>query len=214
MSGRSHGSHKTAISNSSETGKPLTPISHRANKPIRFAFDFRKAVQAAAVLAKREPCEMISRMRLLKLLYIAEREALKEIGQPITGDSLAALENGPILSGFYDIIKGEAERSIVFEKYFTSAGYQLKLTKSPGVGALNRWEIRKLHAVSDRYRDVDDWALSEETHGFPEWKKNNRGKSSGPIPVEDVLNAVGCSAHTAKVAENAQVAKAITELWS
>lgn len=182
-------------------------------KPIRFAFDFRKALQAAAVLARREPSRTISRMRLLKLLYIADREALKEIGRPITGDRLAALENGPVLSGFYDIVKGESQRSAVFEEHFAGIGYQVKLAKSPGMGALNRWEIRKLTAVSDRYRDVDDWALSEETHQFPEWRKNQAGKSSRPIPVEDVLEAVGRASKADNVAKNAQVSKAIAKLW-
>ncbi|HEY3325417.1 MAG TPA: Panacea domain-containing protein [Planctomycetota bacterium] len=186
----------------------------RKTQPIRFAFDFRKTLQAAAVLAKLEPCEIISRMRLLKLLYIADRDALRETGSPITGDKLAALQNGPILSGLYAIIRGETQRSAVFEKYFAAVGYYVKLRKSPGLGALNRWEIRKLKAISERFKGTDDWALSEVSHGFPEWQKNNPGQSSRPIPVEDVLEAVGMADRAQKIAVSAQRAKAIAELWS
>jgi len=35
---------------------------------------------------------------LLKLLYLADRDALKEIERPITGDRYFSLKNGPVLS--------------------------------------------------------------------------------------------------------------------
>jgi len=185
----------------------------KAGKPIRFLFDFRKALQAAAVLTKREPCEMIPRMRLLKLLYIADREALKEIGCPITGDRFIALPNGPVLSGLYEAMKGETQRSLAFEKCFTGIGYCVKLARSPGLSALNRYEIRKLQEVSDRCKDKDDWALSELSHEFPEWKKHSSGQPSRSISVEDVLEAVGRSGIAGKVRRNAELTKAVAELW-
>jgi uncharacterized phage-associated protein len=185
----------------------------KATRAIRFMFDHRKTLQAAALLTKREPESIISRMRLLKLLYIADREALAEIGRPITGDRLAAMKKGPVLSGFYDIIKGESVHSRHFETYFWQSGFRVGLRKSPGVGLLNRYEVRKLQDVSERFEKLDDEDLSEITHGFPEWKRHQRGDSSEHIPVEDVLEAVGRAGKAGKVREKAEVAKAIAELW-
>ena len=151
-------------------------------------------------------------MRLLKLLYIADRESLKEIGRPISGDSLLAMKKGPLLSGFYEMIKGESVQSQLFDTYFQQSGFHLELKKSPGIGLLNRYEIRKLREVSARYENTDDDDLSLMTHQFPEWK--DPGNSSRHIPVEDVLEAVGRADKTDKVRRNAEVARAVAKLWS
>lgn len=71
-----------------------------------FAFKFDKALQAAAYLLRRETCREMNYMRLLKVLYLADRESIRESGAPITGDKIAAMERGPVLSGVFDLIKG------------------------------------------------------------------------------------------------------------
>ena len=181
------------------------------SKAIDFRFDSHKAIQAAGVLAQCDPSKsMISRMRLLKLLYIADREALKEIGRPITGDRLVAMKKGPVLSRFYDMIKGPKGE---LDEFFESTGYHLKLIKSPDDGDLNRYEIKKLKEVSDRYKDLDDEELSELTHAFPEWKKHDPGGSSETISVEDVLDALGASDQIEYVRQNANMDLAVAELW-
>jgi hypothetical protein len=37
-------------------------------------------------------------VRLLKLLYIADREMMAEAGAPVTGDRAVAMDHGPVLS--------------------------------------------------------------------------------------------------------------------
>jgi uncharacterized phage-associated protein len=158
---------------------------------VHFRFDFAKALQAAAELLRHEPGKQMSRLRLLKLLYIADREALQETGRPITCDAAVAMRHGPVLTRLYDIMKGEHVNSPEFDRHVEQQGYQLTLVGDPGKDRLNRFEIRKLRALSERYRDMGDWDLAEETHGFPEWKRNDPGDSSRPIPFEHVLEAVG-----------------------
>lgn len=156
------------------------------------AFDTTKTIQAAAVLLKQHAGRM-SRLRLLKLLYIADRETLQETGRPITGDRVAAMKNGPVLSRTYDLIKGEDFAAPAWEEFIQREGPQdVRLRKEPGVGKLSRQEIAKLTAVSDRYSASDDWDIAEITHDFPEWKKNKpEGNSRAWIPLDDLLEAMG-----------------------
>ena len=56
---------------------------------------------------------------------------------------------------------------------------------------LSRGEIEKLAEVTDRYRDVDDWTLSEATHEFEKWTRNYTGDAVAHIPWRDVLAAQG-----------------------
>jgi Protein of unknown function (DUF4065) len=50
-------------------------------------------------------------VRLLKLLYIADREMMAEAGAPVTGDRAVAMDHGPVLSHVYDLVKGKAARA-------------------------------------------------------------------------------------------------------
>jgi len=178
------------------------------------SLDLKKTLQAAALLARLEPGSTISRMRLLKLLYIADREALKEIGRTISNDAHAALKKGPILSGFYNVIKGEDVGSRQFERHFESIGYRLKLIRAAGIARLNRFEIRKLHEVSERFSAADDEDLSEITHDFAEWKKNKPlGNSSNPIPFDQLVEAVGRKEKKKAARRRAVLHSAIDELW-
>ena len=60
---------------------------------MTFRFSFEKSLQAAGVLLGLDGGRM-ERIRLLKLLYIADRELLAESGRTITGDRAVALITG------------------------------------------------------------------------------------------------------------------------
>jgi uncharacterized phage-associated protein len=64
---------------------------------MNFRFHFDRTLQASAYLLHLRKGRM-SQLRLLKLLYIADREWLAESGYPITGDHARALKNGPVLT--------------------------------------------------------------------------------------------------------------------
>ena len=70
---------------------------------MRFLFDERKAAQAAVYLIKKRS-DQINYMKLNKLLYLADRKALFEAGQPITGDRMVSMPKGPVLSDILDLI--------------------------------------------------------------------------------------------------------------
>src|SRR5665213_105911 len=151
-----------------------------------------KVAQAAAALMRMEVLHRMSRLRLLKLLYIADRELLQERSRPLTGDCPIAMDNGPVLRGTYSLIKGADFHSTQWEKFFRNEGRDVHLINDPGVGKLSQQEIQKLHAISTRLSEWDDWAIAEYTHGFAEWIKNRPAKgSSNPISIDDLLEATG-----------------------
>lgn len=155
-------------------------------------FDPIKAAQASAVLLKTEPARRMSRLRLLKLLYIADRECLKERKRPITGDRPVAMDHGPVLSHTYDLLKGKDVGSPAWDRYLHTVGRDVELVEDPGVGKLSRYEIERLQEVANRFRDWNDWKVADYTHEFPEYKRNEPPKGSrNPIPVDHVLEAIG-----------------------
>ena len=157
---------------------------------MTFRFNFEKTLQAAGVLLHLEEKRM-SRLRLLKFLYIADRELLAEAAHPITGDVGYAMKYGPVLSRVYDLIKGTGPRAVEWDDYIHSDGYLVKLVKEPARSKLSKEEVEKLHEIVDRYRGTLDDELSDETHAFPEWKKHYVEGHGGAcrIPWEDMLRA-------------------------
>lgn len=157
-----------------------------------FRFKLKKTIQAIAVLFREEHVERMPYIRLLKLLYVADRESLQETGRPITGDHVVAMDHGPVLSRTYDLIKGETVGTDVWSGFFRRCHYLLEIVAQPDVGELSRYEIEKLQSVAKRHEDDNDWHIVNQTHAFDEWKRNQPvSGSSRPIPFEDVLRAVG-----------------------
>ena len=154
---------------------------------LHFRFKFDRALQASACLLRLDGKKM-SYLRLLKLLYVADREWLGENGESIVGDRAVAMKQGPVLSTVYELIKGNASRAGEWDDFIHTEGYAVELVKDPGRGKLSKGIVEKLAEVTERYRHLDDWELSELTHGFREWADHFHGTAS-PIPWEDVLRA-------------------------
>ena len=160
---------------------------------MKFRFNFEKSLQATGVLLRLEDGWM-PYMRLLKLLYIADREMLAETASSITGDRGCAMKRGPVLSHVYDLIKGCGPRFDDWERHIRTRHYRVNLVDDPGRGKLSKGEVEKLAEVSERFRDRDQWDLSELSHEFPEWKANwPEGAEGGsyPIPWEEMVTAQG-----------------------
>lgn len=161
------------------------------SKQMVISFNITKVIQASAMLLKQHGGRM-SRLRLLKLLYIADRESLAETLQPITGDHAVAMDHGPVLSQTYSLIKREHYQSALWDQYITQEGPQdHRLLAEPGNGKLSRYEIEKLIQVSERYRLSNDYDIAIETHKYQEWINNQpQPGSSRFIPFDDVLAAL------------------------
>lgn len=160
-------------------------------KIANFPFEVAKAVQSFGVLFSSENDPKVAFYRLLKLLYISDREFLKETGRPIVGGTDVAMKKGPLNSQTYDLIKGEHPDSNVFLKYFTKDGKRLLVMRTdPGRDDLSRREVRKLMEVSERYRDLDDDELGDLTHEFLEYSQNYVEDTSRPISLQSKLEAL------------------------
>jgi len=160
---------------------------------MNLRFNFERTLQASAYLLRLDGKRM-GYLRLLKLLYIADREWLADTGESITGDRVHAMKYGPVLSNVYDLIKGNGSKAGVWDDYVHNEGYAVKLVADPGRGDLSKGIVSKLTEVTERYREIDDWELSERTHEFKEWVSHYSPEGPPvPIPWQDVLEAQGKS---------------------
>lgn len=181
-----------------------------------FRFNTLKIVQAAAVLLRLEQTRRMPYLRLLKLMYIADRESLRKARRPIIGSRAVAMKNGPLHSELYDLIKGEHIDEPLWSKFIEKHGYQVELNSDPGVSELSRHDIEILTRVFDDHSAMGEWDLVEETHAYPEWKKHYpdpQANTSCTIPLEDILEAVGLSAAKDEILAEVQEDHALDALF-
>lgn len=152
---------------------------------IQFRFDPRRAADAAAYLLKLAGGVM-NYMRLIKLLYVADRISLDRFGRPIVGDRYVSMKHGPVLSNLYNLIKEQAEPpawSVLIER---DSETTVRLLSDPDLGSLSDADITILDEVTRLYRELDQYKLRDMTHDeFAEWQ--NPGNSSRELPVERIL---------------------------
>jgi uncharacterized phage-associated protein len=181
-------------------------------------FDIDKTIQAAAYLLKRQPSRCENYMRLLKLLYIAERTSLAKRAVPICGDTPYAMRRGPVFSRTLDLIKGKDPFSEKWEQFIQKCGYNVHLKADPGNLHLSRADISILERVADRFQSCDEWALVRWCHRhLPEYQKNwkNRGtEKCCRIPLEDVLSEIGRLGDQSRIIEELNADLAFKRLFS
>ena len=117
--------------------------------------DVEKAIQAVGVLLRREG-KRAGRLRLLKLLYIADRTSLMKTGCQILGSRIVAMKHGPLHSEVLDLINGDHIRAPQWSRYFRNVGYTVVLAEEPAIGKLSRFEIELLNQVVDDHRNCCD----------------------------------------------------------
>jgi uncharacterized phage-associated protein len=181
---------------------------------MAYTFKADKTVQAVAALLKREYGKRTNYMRLLKLLYLADRVSIQETGRPITGDRVYAMDRGPVLGNVLNLIKSEHPESTLWDWAIQKNGYDIELVADPGNGSLSRYELRKLHEVSAEHVDHDEWDMVRITHELPEWKLNEPQKGSRKdISVEDILDAVGRGADKEDILADAEYARRMDRVF-
>jgi uncharacterized phage-associated protein len=83
---------------------------------MHLRFWVERAIQASACLLRLDGDRM-GYLRLLKLLYIEDREWLDQTGESITGHRAYAMKYGPVLSTLYRLIKGKGSRAGKWNAY-------------------------------------------------------------------------------------------------
>jgi len=73
---------------------------------LKNLFNEKKAAQAAAYFLFRAGGPL-SVLKLMKLLYFAERRSFEKFGEPMIGDRLVSMPHGPVLSCTHNHMNGE-----------------------------------------------------------------------------------------------------------
>ena len=153
-------------------------------------FDEAKATQLAARILSKRGGQM-HYIKLLKLMYLVDREALLRWGIPVSTDKYVSMDNGPVLSRVLNLITEEMPKPQWSQFISPPMGdYEVTLLNPPQTDRLSRAEEKLIDEVYEKYGHWNRWKLIEDVmHKFPEWE-HPQG-SSKPLPIRAILKAGG-----------------------
>lgn len=183
MAGGSSPKGWTIVQASQERGNSVRRVSERPR------FNIEKATEATAYLIQLcSPRRPIKFMKILKLLYLAEREALREWERPIIYDSYCSMDHGQVLSNTYNLMKRQT-RYHQWDEHIQHRWYLwLALRKPVQLRKLSRAEAELLERIANEYGHLKEFELAELTHQLPEYKEAHG--SSIPTTMADLLGAL------------------------
>jgi uncharacterized phage-associated protein len=159
---------------------------------VEFKLDWDKAVAAVTYLASRNVPEL-TKGKLCKLVFLADKYHLVRYGRLITGDSYFAVENGPIpsvtLDKLNDVEQERGERLatlIALDRKFSYP--RLSAKETYGIENLSDSDVMALNYVIEKFGKMNWLELRALTHELPAYKKawEHRGDAKRvPMVFED-----------------------------
>jgi len=166
-------------------------------------FDEKKASHVAAffLFKANQKRGNLTVLKLMKLMYLAERTSYARFGEPITGDRLVSMPHGPVLSQTLDLINNgsQAQNNGGWDDWIAErSGRDLALkdpstirTPKEDLDHLSDSDLEILEGIWNQFGSLSAKKLEAFTHNpknCPEWEDPDG--SSIPIKMEVLLSAL------------------------
>ena len=149
---------------------------------ICFGYDPAKATQVVLWLVHKH-LGPLDKLKLVKLVFYADRQHLARYGRPIVGGCYYAMPNGPVSSELLDCIQDSAGGE---NPAFELTDLKVRAKMSPDEEFLSESDIEVLEETDEEFGKLDPWHLRNMTHKLKAWKKNKPlPKGRRPLPYED-----------------------------
>lgn len=167
---------------------------------MNFTIDKPKAVEALVLVAARLPG--VTRFHASKALYFAEFDHLQKYGRPIFGDRYIAMDNGPVPSFIYDVLKGEeapkdralTEGALDVNTRWKTPEYNAR--REPDLSLFSQSDLESIEWAIGHVKGRSFGAISDETHKHHAWRN---AFLNAPMEYRDMLD--GANAEVVELAE-------------
>lgn len=193
-------------------------------------FNEKKAAEVAAffLIKAANRNASITVLKLMKLMYLSERESYRLYGEPITGDALVSMPHGPVLSTTLNLINTtpeERDGSGYWDKLIAEREDRyMALRPDTGIATtddllqLSQADVDILQDIWSKFGSRSAFSLRNHTHdsnNCPEW--TDPDGSSIPIAMETLFRALGfgeeqVKATIANIEQQAWVAENLSSL--
>ena len=163
-------------------------------------FDIQKMIQVVNHVIDRYDGR-INYTKLIKELYLADKECLLKNGYLITDNNLVCMKMGPVLENLYRLIRGEHANSAIQTKwnsFFYKSSFDLvKLIENRlPEDRLNMNEIQILDDVDNRCHNMTYSELTDMVHDAAICPETIKTDSSVDLPLGRIMKKAGISSAT------------------
>lgn len=172
----------------------------------------KKAAQLIAALILKGQGASINVLKAVKLVYLVDRESIRQTGFPVLDEDRYSMPLGPVNSLTYRHINGEYDLEACgwADVLQDKANHNMALARRDmtldDLEELSEADLSCVDEVWNKFGHMDQWQLVEWTHNpenVPEWEDPNGG--SNKIPYRRILQALGVE--NADELEEAQIAQ-------
>lgn len=153
-------------------------------------FDETKSAQMAAYLAQQSK-DPVDKLKLIKLIYLTEREFLARHLLPMTLDEFYSMKNGPVASSALDGLNGRLNKAF-WEKWIKNKSNKIsavKVRSRDEFDDLSDADIEVLNAVWAEFGSYTTSQIWQHVHTkCPEYQAVEQGRL--PISYNDLLTAL------------------------
>lgn len=135
-------------------------------------------------------------LKLIKLMYLADRQAMAESGFSLTGDLVVAMPHGPVLSLTLNYINGDLEssedgwESWISDRENHEVAFRPRPAGRDELDELSPADLDVLARVWQRFGSMSKYQIRDYTHDHcPEW--DDPLGSSKPISFQRIFEALG-----------------------
>lgn len=153
-----------------------------------------KVVQTLGFLLNLDENRKMNRVKLIKLLWAADRFHLRKYGRTVSRTDYVAMTHGPVSSLALDIARVTRDFALsddaikYIEHYFTATERETVMSLSPGEGHLSRTDKDALQWAWDTFSASETFELADTvSHAYPEWSQHRRffeASKSGSRPID------------------------------
>ncbi len=155
-------------------------------------YEPEKAEQVAAFFTIKANGK-ISKLRLVKLIYLADREFAARYDEPMLYDHLVSMPLGPVNSITLNMLNGDLGSAAIGEYVVRPANDRIELVEGDlsidDLGQLSDADVEVLGQVWQEHQHKSMTALLNYVHALPEWE-DPQG-SSIPISYERLFSVLG-----------------------
>lgn len=150
----------------------------------------RKVAQMCVYFALKEG-EGIEKLKLIKLIYLSDREFIRKYGDPITWDEYYSLPHGPVCSAALNCINKVIYKEVTDGYFLMNGNFLVPVSRleERDLDELSRAEIEVMASVWMVHGHLSASQLRNYSHEHcPEYTEIENGRI--PIEYEAILNAL------------------------
>jgi uncharacterized phage-associated protein len=142
----------------------------------------------------------MDKLKIVKLIYFADKRHLIFGGRTITGDDYMAMGHGPVGSMVFDVLKMNAanfepEQLCYIRRHIQQVGEHNYSCVGRDIvyDQFSESDQKTLAKIGETFKSWTQWDLVELTHKYPEWTQFEEELTKSlsiPIPLVDLFTTI------------------------